>query len=110
MKRTSEWLARAAFLWVAVSLGGACSDTSSAGRGSGGGSGTSGSGATGGGATSTSSGAGSGGSSTGDVPINVVPTDAGAKPGQTGCVNLQCQQTTCPDGTTTSVSGTVYDP
>lgn len=27
-----------------------------------------------------------------------------------GCVNLQCQQTTCANGATTSVSGTVYDP
>jgi hypothetical protein len=27
-----------------------------------------------------------------------------------GCVNLQCQQRTCANGGTTSVSGTVYDP
>ena len=27
-----------------------------------------------------------------------------------GCVNLECQQVTCPDGGTTTLTGTVYDP
>src|SRR5712692_3724240 len=30
--------------------------------------------------------------------------------GDGGCVNLQCNQVTCPDGGTTSITGTVYDP
>jgi hypothetical protein len=34
------------------------------------------------------------------------PGEAGAGP----CVNLQCRQVTCPEGTTTTLKGTVYDP
>ena len=30
--------------------------------------------------------------------------------GDGGCVNLQCNQVTCPDGGTTAITGTVYDP
>jgi hypothetical protein len=52
----------------------------------------------------TGSGTGGGGGSS----INV-STGAGGN-AREGCVNLQCQQTTCANGATTSVSGTVYDP
>src|SRR6266849_173701 len=36
--------------------------------------------------------------------------DGGPDGGDGGCVNLQCNQVTCPDGGTTSITGTVYDP
>jgi hypothetical protein len=36
--------------------------------------------------------------------------DGGGYGGDGGCVNLQCQQVTCPNGGTTTVTGTVYDP
>src|SRR5437773_1800466 len=52
----------------------------------------------------TGAGTGAGGGSN----INV-STGAGGN-AREGCVNLQCQQTTCANGATTSVSGTVYDP
>jgi len=48
------------------------------------------------------------GSGGGENNINVA-TGAGGN-AREGCVNLQCQQTTCANGATTSVSGTVYDP
>src|SRR6266849_10474742 len=34
----------------------------------------------------------------------------GGNGGDGGCVNLQCNQVTCPGGGTTSITGTVYDP
>jgi hypothetical protein len=36
--------------------------------------------------------------------------DGGPGGGDGGCVNLQCNQVTCPDGGTTTITGTVYDP
>src|SRR6185369_6202260 len=36
--------------------------------------------------------------------------DANSPPGTGGCKNLQCKQTTCPNGGTTTLSGTVYAP
>ncbi len=36
--------------------------------------------------------------------------DGGPGGGDGGCVNLQCNQVTCPDGGTTAITGTVYDP
>src|SRR5882724_12589985 len=58
-----------------------------------------------GGAAIGLTGSGSGGDNS---SINV-STGAGGN-AREGCVNLQCQQTTCGNGATTSVSGTVYDP
>jgi hypothetical protein len=63
-----------------------------------------GTGSTGGGGTGagTGTGGGTGGSQgTGG---------ASGTGGGTACVNLQCQQMSCPSGTTTSVSGVVYEP
>jgi len=36
--------------------------------------------------------------------------DAAVTPPPKACVNLQCQQMTCPSGATTTVSGTVFAP
>ena len=47
------------------------------------------------------------GTDDGSAPIFLGTTIDG---GKTGCVNLQCKQHACNDGTTTSVSGTVFDP
>ncbi len=36
--------------------------------------------------------------------------DGGPDGGDGGCINLECQQVGCPDGGTTTLTGTVYDP
>jgi hypothetical protein len=49
------------------------------------------------------------GSGTGSSGTGITVSTGGGNAVE-GCVNLQCQQTTCANGGTTSVSGTVYDP
>jgi hypothetical protein len=91
-----------------AAIAGGCGEGSSAGSRPGQGgtsSGTTGTGSiTGTGTTSAT------GSSTGTGPI--VGIEAGTPPpgNPGGCVNLQCQQQTCANGATTSVSGTVFAP
>jgi hypothetical protein len=68
-----------------------------------------------GGAGSASGGGATGGADAGRDAARVVDAQ-GSDRAQTGsdrtgpCVNLQCQQTTCPAGATTTLTGTVYAP
>jgi hypothetical protein len=55
---------------------------------------------------------GSGGSGSGSDPGNINPggNGPGSNPDGGPCSNLQCQVHSCPSGTSTTISGTVYDP